>query len=322
MSLSRAKIQQVDPYLTKLMIDYANRPDAYIANAAMPFVFVDGKRTGRYRKFTKEGFKNYNGVDIRARLTEGHKIDFDFDTDGTYALRQRVLWDGIDQVDRDEYRGQLPLEEIISRRVTDARLIAREMRVAALYTSGTYLTNYSALTVANRWDNYASADSDPFDDVETMRNSIHSNTGLEMTDLFIGRQVFHKVRRHPLIVDSVKNTMAATNENLTPKLLAQAFAVKRVHIGNALYVTTKEGQTISLGYAWGKNVIGAYIDQNPTNFTNSLGMTFTNYNGGAGHAIERFEKQSIHADIIKIWADEDEEVIDVGCGYLLNTVVS
>jgi len=322
MALSRARILQVDPYLTKLSIDYANRPDAFIANAAMPFIDTGGKRTGRYRKFTKEGFKNYNGQDIRARLTMGTKIDYDLDTDGTFALRQRVLWDGVDVVDRKEFLGQINIEEVMMRRLVQARMIAREMRVSAQYVSSSVLTNYSALTGDDRWDAYTAADSDPFDDVETMRNSIHSNTGQEMTDIFMGRQVYNKVKHHPLIIDRIKYTMAATTNKITPALLAAAFDVSRVHIGNVLYVSTVEGQNITLGYAWAKNVVGAYIDPNPTNESLTLGLTFTNYGGGAGHVIEKYSDQQITGDIIRIWADEHEVVVDANCGYLLQTVVS
>jgi len=320
MSLSRVKMRQVDPYLTTLMVAYANRPDTFIANQVLPFLNTGGKRSGRYRKFTKENFRNYE--DKRAPSTMGNKIEFDLDTDGTFKLTDRSLWDGIDDTIRQEFMGELPVEEITSRFLVDARMVAREKRVANLVQSGTYLTNYSALTSNDRWDVYTSSSSNPKEDIKTMRQSIWAATATKMNTIIMGYQVFDALQLHPLILESVKYVMATTNKNMTAELLASYFGVEKVLVGYPLVITTDEGQSITLAAIWGKNVIGAHIEPKPTNMTRTLGFTPTTKKGGAGHEMLSYYDNDRESQIIKIRADESEELVDVECAYLFNTVIS
>jgi hypothetical protein len=319
--LSRQELQQVDPYLTKISIEYANRPDAYIATQALPIINTEGKTTGRYRKFKKGNmFRKYD--DARARLSRSSKVHVEMDTDGTFACIQRALHDGIDDRDAKEFMSQgLDLQEFAVRIVTDAVLLGREYRVASLLTSASVLTNYAGLTGNDMWDVYTSASSDPWDDVETMRNSIHANTGAEMNIIIIGRQVYNKLRNHPAIIDRIKYTMGIQDGKVTPQLLAAAFDVEKVLIGNPLYQTTKEGQTETLGYIWGKNVIGAFVDQAPTNRSRTLGFIPSLYGSNAVQMAKWYE-QSVKGTFVEGTIDEDEIIVDANCAYLLQTVVT
>jgi hypothetical protein len=321
--ISRAEVFQVDPYLTNLSIEYANRPDAFIGAKAMPRINTEGKLSGRYRRFKKGSFfRNYNGADMRGSLQKSSRVIVELDTDGTFACVRRALHDGFDEREAREYMSQgMSLDELAVRIVTDAILIAREVRIAALYCSSSILTNYSALTGNDRWDVYTSSSSDPFDDVTTMRNSIHSTTGMPMNTMIIGRQVFNKLQNHPYVIERIKYVMAATVKAITPQLLAAAFGVDQVLIGDVLYVTTKEGQTESLGYVWGKNVIGAYIDPNPTNKTRTLGLRASALDSDDVQ-FRQWNDETVTGTFVEGQIDEDEVVVDANCGYLLQTVVS
>lgn len=319
--LSRYEMQQVDPYLTKLSIEYANRPDAFIAHQALPIINSEGKTTGRYRKFKKGNmFRKYD--DARARLASSSQVHVEMDTDGTFACVERALHDGIADRDAKEFLSQgLDLQEFAVRVVTDAVLLGREYRVAALLTSISVLNNYLALTTADRWDNFTSASSDPFDDVEMMRNSIHATTGLEMNRIVMGRQVYNKLKLHPYVLDRIKYTMNIREGKVTPELLAAAFDVDKVLIGNPLYQTTKEGQTETLGYIWGKNVIGMAVDDAPTNRSRTLGFIPSLYGSNAVQMAKWYE-QNVKGTYVEGTIDEDEIIVDANCGYLLQTAVS
>lgn len=323
MSLSRYELQQVDQYLTKLSIEYMNREGSYIASKALPVINTEGKVSGRFRKFKKGNmFRDYYGYDTRGPLAKSSKVNVEMDTDGTFHCTRYALHDGIDDRDRDEFLSQgLDLTEYAVRIVTDALLLGREHRAAALLTSTSVLTNYTTLTTANQWDNYTSEDSDPFEDVETMRNSIHAKTGCEMNVVIIGRQVYNKLKHHPLVVDRIKYTMNVKEGKITPELLAAAFDVEEVLIGNPLYVTTKEGQSVTLGYIWGKNVIGLYRDPAPTNRSRTLGAIFSRY-GTDAVQIRKWYDEAATGTFVEGTIDEDIQVIDPNCGYLLTSVVS
>lgn len=319
---TRAKLWQVDPYLTTLSIEYANRPDGYIAKEVFPILDSEKKRTGRYRKFRGDTrFRKYD--DEMPKIGHANEIDFNLDTDGTYACVDRALEVGIADKDRDEFVSQgIDLVEAGMRALTDSIMIGREYRTMSIVTNTTNMSGYYAdLTVANRWDNYTSADSDPFDDVETMRASIHSSTGGQMNRLLIGRQVFDKVKHHPLVLDRIKYTMAATVNNVTPALLAQAFGVEKVLVGDPLYVTTDEGQTVSLGYIWGKIALGYYVPPTLTNECMAFGF-IPSYYGGDAVVTERWRETGARGEYVRVGVDEDEVLVAAMAGYLFRAVVS
>ncbi len=321
MPLSRYELQQVDPYLTGLSVEYANRPDGWIATKLMPILPTGGKVTGRYRKFKKGNrFRNYDGA--LARLAPATLTKPEMDTDGTFACVEYGYKDGVYDRDRSEFMSQgLSLEEKAVQVLTDNALLAREKRVADILTSASYLTNYSALTGDDRWDQFSSDSSDPFDDIETARNSVHSTAGVDPNVIMIGRQVYNKLRNHPAIIDRVKYTMNVEQGKMTPQILAAAFDVSQVVIGNPLYVSTDEGQTETLSYVWGKNVIVAYVNPSASNESLSLGF-IPSVNGNDAPLISSWRDEEARGTWIQSYLDEDEIIVTVDCGYLLQTVVS
>jgi hypothetical protein len=117
--------------------------------------------------------------------------------------------------------------------------------------------------------------------------------------------------------------MQATTNKVTPELLAAAFDVEKVVVGDPLYTSSEEGQsTTTLAYIWGKYVIGAHVNPNPTNRTRTLGFMPTLYASNGGHLIERWYENSKRGEIVRFIADEDEVLVDANCGYLLTSVVS
>jgi len=318
--VSRHGIMTVDPYLTNLSIEYGNRPDSFIASQLFPIIDAQKKRTGTYRKWGKGRFREYE--DIIPRMGQANQISIIPDDPGTFALVDRGLQEGVPDKDRTEFMSQgIDMQEIIMRYLTDAVLVNRERRVAAYLTSASYLTNYSALTGDDRWDKYTSVDSNPFEDIETMRASIHEANGTEMNVVAMGRSVYRALKMHPLVIDRIKNTMAATGRNITPQLLAAAFDVPKVIVGDSQYITTKEGQTSTLGYIWGNNVIGAHINPAVTNFTQTLGFIPSFYGVGS-REVMRWRPDGVAGEMFRVGVDEDEVLVDAECGYLLQTVVS
>lgn len=321
MSLFQSGVLQADPYLTNLSIEYANRPDGWIGAKVLPVISTNGLVTGRFRKFTLGNrFRKFD--DVRARMTRSAGVRAGMDTDDTFACIERALHDGFTQREAKTFMSNgLNLDEFAVRLVTDALLLNREARVAALLLSSSVITHYSALTGNDRWDITTSADADPFADIETARDSIHSLTGAEMNTVILGRQVFYKARRSPVVIDVVKYTMQATSNKLTPALLAAAFDVDTVHVGNPLYVTTKEGQSETLGYVWGKNAVGMYVNPAPTNQSLTTGAIFS-VNGNEAPLMDKWDERGVKGTFVEGTVDDVEKIIAANCAYLFQTVVS
>ncbi len=324
MPLSRSEFQKVDPYLTKLSIEYANRPDSFIGTKLFPVIPTGGEVSGLFKVFAKANrFKYYDGKDKRSRLARSAQIHAEMAADKTFSCNEYALHDGVYARDYKTFLSKgLDLIEFAVQLVTDAILMGREKRIAALLQSGSVLTNTAALSGNDRWDVFASESSDPFDDAETMRNSIHSLTGLDMNTVAMGRQVYNKLKQHPSIIERIKFTVTAIGKAITPALMAQAFDVEEVLVGNPLYVTTKEGQSATLGYMWGKNVIGAYVNRSaPTNRTQMLGSIFS-VDGNEAPIMRKWYEDGVKGTFVEGEIDEDEVLVDLNCAYLFTTVVS
>jgi hypothetical protein len=324
MPLSRSEFQKVDPYLTNLSIEYANRPDAFIGTKLMPVIPTGGEISGLFKQFAKANrFKDYDGKDKRSRLARSGQVHSEMGDDQTFACNEYSLHDGVYQRDYKVFLSKgLDLVEYAIQLVVDALMMGREKRISALLQSGSVLTNTAALSGNDRWDVFTSESSDPFADVETMRNSIHSLTALDLNTLAVGRQVYNQLKQHPSIIERIKFTMTAIGKNITPALMAQAFDVEEFLVGNPLRVTTDEGQAATLGYIWGKNVIGAFVNRSaPTNRTQMLGSIFS-VEGNEAPIMAKWYEDGVKGTFVEGTIDEDEKVVDANCAYLFTTVVS
>jgi hypothetical protein len=80
-----------------------------------------------------------------------------------------------------------------------------------------------------------------------------------------------KLRRHPALIERIKYSGKGF---LTASLIAEAFDVQNILIGDANYNDADEGQTDSLAQVWGKHAWLAYIAPKVEAKMVTLGFTY------------------------------------------------
>ena len=205
--------------------------------------------------------------------------------------------------------------------VTQRLDIAKERRVAALlFASGSYGSNYAALTGADRWD---TSTSDPCQKIDDALEACDERPNI----MVIGAQAWMKLKNHPklkeLILSRAATVSGATPDRVTPDLVAAVFELDAVHIGRMKYNTNREGAASVRGYVWGKSCALIRVTDDPS--PRETGVFAKQFQFGMR------ETQVIDAPLpglrggqfVKVTESLDEKLVaGSSAGFLYGTVVS
>jgi hypothetical protein len=296
-----------DAILSNVSTQYQN--GSAIADFVFPRVKV-AKESDKYYKYTRN-FRIPNTY--RAMSSESKKIDWNVTTD-TYFCEEYALHDDIHDRLRRNVDNPLDLDIDTTENLTNALMLDREKRVADIAFSTGSVTNNSALTGSDRWDDYAG--SDPLGDLEDIMLSVKAASGVRPNAIVMGEQVMSKMRNHPDLLERIKYTQkGVVTEDLLSSLLPGS---PRVLVGDLMVDSSQEGDTESLGYIWGKKVLVAYVAPSPGLRSISLGFQFYSQDRG----VKKWREDRIDSDRIQVAEVGDEKLVSADCGYLLDTVVS
>jgi hypothetical protein len=304
----------VDALLTVLSIAYMNADDAFVADKVFPAVSV-AKQTNKLAKYTKDYWFR-DEAEIRAPGQEAKGSGYGVDTSDTYSCDNFAFKDDIPDELRDNYDQPFDPDNDSTALVIQKLKLRREVAFATdFFKTGVWTatgsdTDYYGLT--KQWSDYAN--SDPIGDVENMREGIFSITGQEMNVLLIGRAVRSKLKNHPDLIERIKYTQKAV---LSDDLIASLLDVKRLLIGKAIKATTKEGQTGSYSYIFGKSALGLYVPDAPGLRTPSAGYTFTWSKFGGISYIRRLRDDKGQYDRIEGHTFFDQKSVSADCGSFL-----
>jgi hypothetical protein len=310
----------VDALLTVLSIAYMNADDAFVADKIFPMVSV-AKQTNKLAKYTKDYWFRDEAA-IRAPGQEAKGAGYGVDTSDTYSCDNYAFKDDIPDELRENYDQPFDPDNDSTQLVIQKLKLRREVAFASdFFKTGVWTATGSdtdyATTVTKMWSDYAN--SDPIQDVEDMREGIYSITGQEMSDLLIGRAVYSKLKNHPDLIERIKYTQKAI---LSADLIASLLDVKRLHIGKAIKAATKEGQTATYSYIFGKHALGMYVPDSPGLRTPAAGYTFTWSKFGGLSYIRRLRDDKGQYDRIEGHTFFDQKYVSADCGFFLADVIA
>ncbi len=305
----------IDRAATNLSIAYRNTE--YIADQIMPIVSV-ADQTASYFKFDKASWFR-NEAAPRAPGTRGQRVEYTMDTAGTYRCVDTTAVYFLPDETRQNATSPLQPERTASELVTDKVLLAREVRVAALVFSGTYVTNTAtaaALTGGAQvaWDTFET--SDPLQDVNVMSHNVIAQIGRKPNVMVVGVKVYQSLRVHPVVKECVKytNTIGLANE----ATLANLFDVEKFLVGRPIYTTSEEGVTATYSNIWTTNVLLAWVPPRPALEVPAFGYIVEWKN----RVINRFRDDQAHSDVFECTENTDEIVTSTDAAYLLTAVVT
>ena len=303
----------ITPELTAVVEEYRNRE--MIADYAMPFVSV-GNMSFKYWQYPlKEGFAN---IETKVGRKGKPKVLEFTATEATDSCVNHALDDDIPYDDiEDAPENHDPVTKA-AQKLTNLMLTRREVIVASVVQdSGNYGSGYyHGCSAGEKFDN---PDADPIDLILTSLDIpiIRPNR------LFFGQTGWRYLRTHPKVVKAVLGNSGDSGA-ASKEQIAELFEVDSVHVGRALYDTTKKGQTESLALAWGSNVAMLYIDESAdANGGITWGFTARKAYQGANIWGGRKDDDSIGAKggvKVRVGESRKEVVVAKKVGYLLTGV--
>jgi hypothetical protein len=312
--MSTNRYQGYDPILSNVAIAYSN--DAYVASTLLPEIPVNFQ-TGKHWIYDKGRFRNTPSK--RGAGSKSGEVELNLTTGLPYfcedhALKQFVL-------DEDVDNATTPTDPFTdaTENVTEQLLIAREVEAANMLTSTAVITQNTTLSGTSQLSDYSN--SDPFSVVETGKQTIHSATHMPVNTLVMGKQAWDKLKYHPALLERVKYSQRG---QMTTDLVASLFEIDNLIVAAAGYNTTKEGQTDSMSYIWGKDMLLAYIAPRIAPKMLTLGLTYRwNKRQKIVQRLRGTDEEDRKGTYVRAGEDYyDQNVVSTACGYLVKNAVA
>jgi len=306
----------VDQVLTQISVGYPNQG---LAGAALfPTVTVN-KQSDKYYVFGREGWLPED--DFRAPGTEANEITGLAVSTDTYFAQEHSLQIPVTDEERQNADSPLSPDRDGTNLVTSKIMLGRERAMQTLATAtANYESGYSAtLSGTSQWSDYAN--SDPISDLRTGKSKINSGIFLDPNTLIVPYQVMVKLEDHPDFLERIKYSERAI---FSPELLAAVLGFQNVVVPGVGINTANLGQTPTIGYLWGKDVVMAYVPSSPGLKIPAYGYEFT----WGQQYVDRWREEKRKSDIVRVCRYYDLKMTALGstsksiAGYVIKAAVA
>lgn len=244
--------------LTNLSQAYVNPESNYIGEKVAPLLAVP-KPTGSYAFYDKGSLRQPTSL-LRTgtATTPIGEWTTSYKTFGPLLERAEKI-----PVTYDELEFAMPpidpQQDAVFKALKDMAL-DREKNLATAMSNTSVITQNGGVTT--QW-NASTGAGTPFTDIETAVTQVIENGIMPPNTIWMGYQVWSQLKNHPDLLDRVKYSSLGV---LTEETFTQLFSnsgITNVYIGKAVYDSSTEGGTSSLGFIWGKNLWVGYVTESP-----------------------------------------------------------
>jgi hypothetical protein len=314
----------IDQILTNISVGFPNKE--FVGEVLAPAVPVR-KQSDIYYVYGKEAWVLEPGSDVRAPGTEANEIPGMTVATNPYFAIEHALSIAVTDEERENADSPLTPDRDGTELVTSKVLLAREVAIRDLVvTAGNYATGYSLDLSGSptlQWDAYAT--SNPIGDVKAARRKIHAGLFLHPTVGIFPYQVMAALEDHPDFIERIKYSQKAV---VTPELIAELFMIPKIVVPGVGMNTARMGQTESLAYLWGKDVVLAYVPDRPGLKIPAFMYEFVWTFGGQRMVTDRWREQKRVSDMIRVRRRYTHKFIAVDgtsksiAGYFINEAVT
>ena len=292
-----------------------------IASQAVPFVDVNNK-TDSYMTYQKKDSFTLPTSMIRGPKDYAVEVDWATGT-GSYACIDQAVREFLpDAIVGNADPGVDPRRRTVNMLV-NLILLKYEYTISSLITTaGNYGGSYKqTLSGGDQWSAFAT--SDPLGNVETARGQCF----MEPNVCVMGVEVWRKLKQHPQILDRISGgSTNASPAMVTPQLVAELFEVDKLLIGTAKYNTSNYAQTESYSYIWGKDVVFAYLNEQPGLDDPSAFKTFRwrQLTTDVGYQVRTYREEAKGGggEWIEVETAYDEEAVCTDNASIVDTVIA
>lgn len=250
--------------------------------------------------------------------------NWEFTTD-SYATVEHGWEEPIDDGEARKYRHYFDFEQVAASRCMDAVLRHMERRVAAAVFNATTFASYTT-AVTNEWDDLTNAD--PVEDIETAKESVWSQCGLDANALIISKPVFNNLRRCENVIDKIHSEGAGQSilqGRVNVALLAQAFDLDYVLVAGGTENIANRGQDMSLTRIWSDEfAMICKVATTQDMREPCIGRTFHWDEDGSSimGTYETYRDEIRRSDVVRARNQTDEKMLYVQAGHLLSNITT
>lgn len=181
-------------------------------------------------------------------------------------------------------------------------LLSREIEWAArFFTSGVWrgidgtvkdLAGVSGAPGADQFQQFNETGSLPFKVIREQITNVHKRIAKRANKLVMGREVWDQLADHADTLERILNSGGVSPESpaiVLQRAFAQVLEIDEVVVMDGIQVTSPENQSfeqsLTTAFIGGKNMLLLYVEDNPTLYTPSAGLTipWTGYESGAAN---------------------------------------
>jgi hypothetical protein len=292
---------RVDEILTNISLGFENQD--MVGERLFPALNV-AKQSAKYYIFGRESWLPEQ--DLRAPGTVANEIPGMNLSTAPYYAEERALQIPVTDEERELTTNQLSPEADATNLVTGKILMGREKRMFDFVANS---ANYNASNVVtlsgtSQWNDFTN--SDPIAVVRAGFRRVNSQLFLDPNTMVLPYEVYSILQDHPKLQQRI---MYAQKAILTVDLIAELFGVQNVIVPGVGIGSGNPGQTMTVSYLWGKNVLLAYVPPRPGLRVPAFGYEFVwaypggrggNSGGGRAMVTDRWREEPRKSDLIRV----------------------
>jgi hypothetical protein len=285
----------IDVVLSNISVGWPN--NGFVGPALFPQVLVK-KQSDKYYVFGRESWAVDPSGDVRAPGAVANEIPgLEVSTD-QYFAKEHSLQIPVTDEERENVDSPLAPDrdgtELVTQKIWLGREIAMKNMVttAANYGSGLSVT----LSGTSQFNDYTN--STPISVFRTAFRAVHAGLFVEPNVAIIPYQVMSQLEDHPTFINRIQYSERGV---LTAEIIASILGVETVIVPGVGFNSANPGQTASLGYLWGKDIILAYVPPRPGLRIPAFAYEFVwGYGGSRPQVVERWREPQRKADLIRV----------------------
>lgn len=261
---------------------------------------------------------------LRADGAESHTEDYG-GTWTNYTAQEFALRTKITDREKANADQAFALEQSKVRRAQDKVLLDMELRVATICTTTANYASSNKLAISNGANQYNNSGfvsqttgqhSVIIGQLLTAMNAIRQSTagGLLPNKIIIPYAVAIVLKNDVGFWDSVKYTSGSVNTDvLPPTLLGMDVLIPRVP-----YITSVEGEAVSVTDVWGKNIVLLYVNPNPSLDSLTFGTTLRS----RPWSVKTWRKEEMNTTFYEASIVQAEQLVTADCGYIISNCIA
>jgi hypothetical protein len=285
----------IDVALSNISVAWPN--NQFVGPALSPSVPVKFQ-SNKYYVFGREAWGVPVSGDLRAPGTPAIEVPgLTLSTD-SYFCQEHALKIAVTPEEEENADSPLEPKNDGTGLVTEQLLLGRELAMKNLVTTAAnFASGYSTtLSGTSQWSDYTN--SDPIGDHRTGVRKIHSGMFLEPNVEIMPYQVLSILEDHPDFIERIKYSERGI---LTADIIAAVLGIASVIVPGLGFNSANPGQTASLGYVWGKDVLMAYVPDRPGMKIPAFMYEFVwGYGGGLPQVVDQWWDNDRKATLIRV----------------------